>query len=155
MNLLQVRFRFLRPGVENGGHTYRMKKSMVLTAVLVATLGTISRATAGGQPVQYASAKSAFQEVYAFPNPATATTAVTFHAGIDNATGLQIRVYNVAGELIHEGQLAGDPSIIQGSSAYEYKWNFGNLASGAYFLIVKAQRDGSDAIAKKTFVVVR
>jgi len=132
-----------------------MKRSTVIAAVMAVALGTISRVQAADQPVQYASAKSAFQEVYAFPNPATATSAVTFHAAIENASGLQVRVYNVAGELIHEGQLSGDPSIIRGSSAYEYKWNFGNLASGAYFLVVKAERDGSSAVAKKTFVVVR
>jgi hypothetical protein len=135
-----------------------MKRSTVLTAVVAVAMGLVlaSRATASDQPVQYASAKGAFHEVYAFPNPAKDTSAVTFHAGIDNATGLQVKVYNIAGELIHEGSLSGDPSIIQGSSAYEYKWNFGDLASGAYFLVVKAQTDnGTDSIAKKTFVVVR
>ena len=133
-----------------------MKKSMVLMATMAVLSATLVARAAADQPVQYASAKSSFHEVYAFPNPATSTSVVTFHAGIDNATGLQVRVYNVAGELVHEGQLSGDPSIIQGSSAYEYKWNFGDLASGAYFLVVKAQKDGeSDAIARKTFVVVR
>jgi hypothetical protein len=130
-----------------------MRKSlMILVAVLMANLALVGR-LAAAEPVLLASARTSFDEVYAYPNPAVATSAVTFHAGITSATGLTLKVYDTAGQLVHEGSVAGDPSIIAGSSAYEYKWNFGDLASGAYFLIVKA--DGAGAVAKKTFVVVR
>jgi hypothetical protein len=136
-----------------------MKKAAALMAVIgLMALGTakaaepVALASVMGMPAP-ATARTGFNEVYAFPNPAVATSAVTFHAGIDNATGAQFRVYDAAGQLVHEGQLSGDPSIIQGTSAYEYKWNIGSLASGAYFLVVKA--DGTQAVAKKTFIVVR
>ena len=94
-----------------------------------------------------------FGEVYAYPNPAVSAVQVTFHAQVENASGAEFSVYTTAGELIHQGQVAGDPSIINGKSAYEYKYQFAGLASGAYFLVVRAHQASGDVIARKFFIV--
>ena len=131
----------------------------VLTVLSVLAIGLLAvvPSTATGPVLDSLSApSSSFGDVYAYPNPATETSAVTFHAGIEDASGIEFRVYDAAGQQVHEVQLSGDPSTIGGARAYEYKWNFGNLASGAYFLVAKAQKENGQAtIARKTFVVVR
>ena len=91
---------------------------------------------------------------YAFPNPARQAPSVTFHAEVGQASGVRVSVYNVAGELVHEGQVTGDPAVIEGAPAYEYKWDLANVASGSYFLIVRADVDGGNVIAKKSFTVI-
>lgn len=92
---------------------------------------------------------------YAFPNPARQAPSVTFHAEVGQASGVRVSVYNVAGELVHEGQVNGDPMVIDGAHAYEYKWDLSNVASGSYFLIVRADGvDGRGVVAKKSFTVI-
>ena len=140
-----------------------MRSVVLATAIqLAVTLLAASPASAGERAgaadsqLALAQTGRAVGEVYAFPNPARQVAAVTFHAEVAGATGVELRVYNAAGELVHEGQLSGDPSVTAGGSAYEYQWNLANVASGNYFLIVSADRDGrSDVVAKKTFSVIQ
>jgi hypothetical protein len=119
------------------------------------TIGLVSMGLLAAVP-STATNSSPVHEVYAYPNPVTQSSAVTFHAGVDEATGLEFAVYDVAGQRVHEVQLSGDPTNLGNSRGYEYRWNFGGLASGAYFLVAKAQKEGGSYAARKaTFVVVR
>ena len=139
-------------------------RSVVLASVisLAATLFVATPGMAGERAeaaiLQIASAQVARStgEVYAFPNPARQVSAVTFHAEVGAATGVELLVYNAAGELVHQGQLSGDPSMIQGNAAYEYQWNLSNVASGSYFLVVRADQNGRPStVARKAFTVVQ
>ena len=129
---------------------------LAVTLLAVAPVSADERAGAADSQIALAQTSQRVGEVYAFPNPARQVSAVTFHAEVSGAAGISLRVYNAAGELVHEGQLSGDPSVTAGGSAYEYQWNLANVASGNYYLIVSADRDGrSDVVARKTFSVVQ
>jgi len=136
-----------------------MNKTLIIaTALLASFLATavVSASERGAYQVASAALGRAAGEVYAFPNPARQVPSVTFHAEVGDADGVQVSVYNVAGDLVHEGRLNGNPAIVQGASAYEYQWNLSDVASGSYVLIVRAQLgDGQDVIAKKAFTVIQ
>ncbi|MBV9080415.1 MAG: T9SS type A sorting domain-containing protein [Elusimicrobia bacterium] len=138
-----------------------MKRSVVL-ATTVSMLLALSPVFGAEGPAAYqvASANvniaiSPVREVYAYPNPARGSSTVTFHAEVANAAGVEVSVYNTSGELVHQGQISGDGSLINGAPTYEYRWNTGNVASGCYFIVVKAQGvDGQDVYARKAFTVI-
>ncbi|HAN03968.1 MAG: hypothetical protein A2X29_00905 [Elusimicrobia bacterium GWA2_64_40] len=90
-------------------------------------------------------------EVYCFPNPAKRTNP-TFHIETGLADKVELRLYNTAGDIVHEKILAGQPQLIddgQGPQyAYEYPWNVGNVGSGVYIFSMTARR--GDKTLKKT-----
>lgn len=90
-------------------------------------------------------------EVYCFPNPAKKTNP-TFHIETGLADKVELRLYNTAGDIVHEKILTGQPQLIddgQGPQyAYEYPWNVGNVGSGVYIFSMTARR--GDKTLKKT-----
>ncbi len=135
-----------------------LASTISLAAVLFVAAPVRAGESTGADGYQMASAQVSrtVGEVYAFPNPARQVPTVTFHAEVGAASGVELLVFNAAGELVHQGQLSGDPSVIQGNSAYEYQWNLNNVASGSYFLVVRADQNGrSNTVARKAFTVIQ
>ncbi len=84
-------------------------------------------------------------EVYCYPNPAKKTNP-TFHIETGLADRVELKIYDVSGQTVHETVLTGAPQLIddgQGAQyAYEYPWDIGNVGSGVYiFSITSSQRD--------------
>lgn len=79
-------------------------------------------------------------EVFVFPNPAKRGARATFHIQCDGAERVEIRVYDLAGESVHEASLSGPPSLVDRGEglrpAYEYVWDTSGAASGVYLYAV-------------------
>ena len=86
-------------------------------------------------------------EVYAFPNPAKRQNP-TLHIEVGIADSVEIRIYDIAGDLAHETRLTGMPQIIddgQGPQyAYEYTWNISGVGSGVYIYAIRARKEKQD-----------
>ncbi|HCC47151.1 MAG TPA: hypothetical protein DEQ38_03410 [Elusimicrobia bacterium] len=90
-------------------------------------------------------------EVYCFPNPAKKTNP-TFHIETGLADKVELKIYDVSGDMVHETVLAAPPQLIddgQGPQyAYEYPWDVRNVGSGVYIFSMTARR--GDKTLKKT-----
>lgn len=93
-----------------------------------------------------AQASFALGEVYAFPNPAVGGQTPTVHVEAGAADSVDIRIYDLAGDLAHEASLAGAPALIddgQGPQpAYEHRWDSSGAGSGVYVYVVRARKAG-------------
>ncbi|MGQ0644975.1 MAG: fibronectin type III domain-containing protein, partial [Elusimicrobiota bacterium] len=90
-------------------------------------------------------------EVYAFPNPARSGANPTLHVEAGLADRLEIRIYDVAGTLVHETEIPGAPRLVddgQGPQyAYEYTWDASGAPSGVYLFRVQAHKAGESQLA--------
>jgi len=93
-------------------------------------------------------------QIYVYPNPAKGGVAPVFHLEFGLADKLELKVYNVAGTLVHERVLTGFPQVTKNVYAYEYAWE-GHIASGVYYFTVEAERAGSKLKSRGKFAVVR
>ena len=109
--------------------------------------------TAGISAVPPLAAEPEFKlgEVYCYPNPAKKTNP-TFHMEAGLADKVELKVYDTAGDLVHETVLTGMPQVIndgQGSQyAYEYLWDTKNAGSGVYIFSMTAKK--GDKTLRKT-----
>lgn len=90
-------------------------------------------------------------EVYCYPNPAKKTNPI-FHMETGLADKVELKVYDTAGDLVHETVMTGMPQVIddgQGPQyAYEYLWDVKNTGSGVYIFSMTAKK--GDKTLKKT-----
>ena len=96
-------------------------------------------------------------EVYAYPNPAKGGKIPKIHVEAGISDGLEIRIYGVSGNLVHQANIAGPPAIIddgQGPEyAYEYVWE-GYIPSGVYIYVVEARKQGAGSLKKASKLAV-
>ena len=94
-----------------------------------------------------ASGDFALGEVYAFPNPARSPAGPVLHVEAGYADSLEVRLYDIAGDLKRELRLTGAPQLIddgQGPQfAYEAAIDTRGLGSGMYVYVVRATKAGS------------
>lgn len=95
-------------------------------------------------------------EVYFYPNPAVRVNP-TLHAET-NAPELLLRIYNKAGERVHESTIA-DPLVLVSDgaglqSAHERVWDVSGLAPDVYFYYVEARNGGATGIKRTGKVAV-
>jgi len=99
------------------------------------------------------------QEVYVYPNPVKGEAVPTFHVETGLADKVEIRIYNVAGELADHFTLLNNPVLINSGSgprwAYEGSWE-GPFSSGVYLYIVKTEKEGENSLTKSgKFAVIK
>ncbi|MEW6620242.1 MAG: T9SS type A sorting domain-containing protein [bacterium] len=88
-----------------------------------------------------------FNSVYCFPNPARKVNKVTFK-NISKDTNITLKVFNIAGELLYEGEKRTNSS---GEFEYEMKNKDGkDLPSGVYIFVVD---DGKDKKKGKVGII--
>ncbi|OGS45247.1 MAG: hypothetical protein A2539_10255 [Elusimicrobia bacterium RIFOXYD2_FULL_34_15] len=85
-------------------------------------------------------------EVYAYPNPAKNGYQPIIHVECGIADLVEIRIYNVAGELVHKDEISTQPMIKNNKYAYEYTWDISNKASGVYLYLVRAHKNSEKTI---------
>jgi len=85
------------------------------------------------------------RDVYSYPNPAKQTNP-TIHIECGIADKIEIKIYNIAGELVHKTTLTGSPKLIRGKLAYEYEWDTKDVSSGVYIYYVYAEKSGEKPI---------
>jgi hypothetical protein len=70
----------------------------------------------------------------------------TIHIECGIADKIEIKIYNIAAELVHEADITDRLKIKQSRRgfgqvyAYEYPWDVKGIASGVYIYIVKANK---------------
>ncbi|MBI4667765.1 MAG: T9SS type A sorting domain-containing protein, partial [Elusimicrobia bacterium] len=91
-------------------------------------------------------------EAYCFPNPATGSQKPTFHIETGLADKVELRIYDISGELIHETTLDVPPQVIddgQGPQyAYEYPWDASRVGSGVYVYVIQSFKAGEGTLKK-------
>lgn len=96
-------------------------------------------------------------EYYSFPNPAKngKNPAIHFECGI--ADKVEIKIYDVAGDLIHQQELPGHSwQVVDGKYCYEYTWDVSDIASGVYIYCIQAKKSGyPDIKVRKKLAVIR
>ncbi|MFH1725560.1 MAG: PKD domain-containing protein [Elusimicrobiota bacterium] len=118
-------------------------------------------AAAGSPSVSAGGADPTFalRDLYVFPNPAVGGSVPTIHIAVGVADKVTIRIYNVAGQQVHQATMESAPPVIDDGSgpkyAYEYAWD-GRIPSGVYLYTVVADKSGEASIRKAgKFAVVR
>ncbi len=99
------------------------------------------------------------RDYYVFPNPAKRGKKPVIHLECGIADKVEIKIYNVAAELVHSVTLDGrkksegggadyewclDPNLkaAKWEWAYEYPWEISNIASGVYVAHIRATKVG-------------
>ena len=65
---------------------------------------------------------------------------IHFESGI--ADFLEIRIYDIAGDLVHNARIDSQPVVVDNKYAYEYTWNTTGIASGVYIYVGVAKKAG-------------
>ncbi len=97
---------------------------------------------AGGSPAGGPKASIpglSFGEVYAYPNPARGRNPI-LHIEAPDADSVELRIYDLSGELKHAAEFAGPVPFI------EHAWNVSGVGSGVYIYVVTAKRAGVGTI---------
>ena len=95
-------------------------------------------------------------EVYAYPNPAKGGVNPTIHIECGLADLVEIKIHNLAGELINNVQLAGsDYKIADNKYSYEYQWDCANNTSGVYVYLIRAQKGSETIKAMKKIAIIK
>jgi len=96
-------------------------------------------------------------DFYSFPNPAKYGKNPTIHFECGIADGVEIRIYDVAGDLIHSKELLGNQwTTVGGKYCYEYTWDISDVASGVYIYCIQAKKSGYPEIkVKKKLAVIK
>jgi len=114
---------------------------------------SLYRVLSGGDPAAAVGGLS-FGSVYAFPNPALRGRGPTLHVEAGAADRLDIRIFDLSGELVHSTTLTGPPSVIDDGSgrgpvpAFEYTWDVSGVGSGVYIYALEASKAGAGSIRK-------
>lgn len=100
-------------------------------------------------------------EYYSFPNPVKygnpPAGGPTIHFECGLADKLEIKIYDIAGELVKSEQLAGSNwQIVDGKYCYEFNWDISNVASGVYIYCIEARKSGYPEIkVRKKLAVIK
>ncbi|HBL17107.1 MAG TPA: hypothetical protein DD417_10275 [Elusimicrobia bacterium] len=94
-------------------------------------------------------------EVYAYPNPARGGVRPVIRAELGVAEKVEIKIYNLAGELVHAAELASVPALIGGRYVYEYPWDASRNPSGVYIYVVRAWQGGQAVKAAKKLALIK
>jgi len=99
-------------------------------------------------------------EVYSFPNPAVGGNKPTIHIECGIADSVEIKIYDIAGDFIHQTRLEQQPQVVndgQGPQyAYEYTWDTSGIASGVYIYVVVAKKNGeTDLRVMKKLAIIK
>ena len=101
--------------------------------------------------------KVKFGDVYSYPNPAKNGANPKIHIECGLVDNLELRVYNVAAELMLSKQISGnDWFVVNGKYCYEYELNSQEMASGVYLYSIKAELENEISIKSvNKFTVIK
>jgi hypothetical protein len=104
-------------------------------------------------PVQDAPASFGYLDHYVFPNPARPGQRPTFRLQTGLADTVTVRVYDLTGELKHEGSFGGPALLDDGNGkgfqlTYDYAWDMGGAGTGMYHYAITATRAGHAPVKK-------
>ena len=90
----------------------------------------------------HATNQSSFElkDVYCYPNPARNGKNPTFHIECDVADNVELKIYNIAGEIVHSVDLTKNLVFENNKHIYQYIWDVSDIPSGVYIYSVKAEK---------------
>jgi len=89
-------------------------------------------------------------------NPAKNGRNPTIHIECGIADKVKVRIFNIAGELVHSKTFTGSPVIKNDKYVYEYPWDVTGIASGVYIAVIDADKQGEDLVREvKKFAVIK
>ncbi|MFH2084226.1 MAG: T9SS type A sorting domain-containing protein, partial [Candidatus Omnitrophota bacterium] len=89
------------------------------------------------------------KEVYSYPNPAKGENpTIKVDCGVNDAN-VKFKIYTITGELVLEGDIPYD------TDAYRYPWDTSGKASGVYFYIIRASRNGEVFMRRGKMAVIK
>ena len=95
-------------------------------------------------------------EIYSYPNPAKRGKYPTIHIEVGLADILEVRIYNVAGELVHSAEIPGGSyKTVNNKYCYKYEWDISDIASGVYIYLVRAKKDSQTIKTMKKLAVIK
>lgn len=116
----------------------------------------------GGIGVATADTAFGFKAVYAFPNPARGTNAVTIRVQPGLADSVSVRVYDLSGRKVHESSSFKDLGAFDDGNGlgqqftYDHVWGVSGVGSGVYGYVVVGRKAGqADIVKKGKLAVVR
>ncbi|MBI5243218.1 MAG: hypothetical protein HY922_05950 [Elusimicrobia bacterium] len=130
--------------VDKDNRTVKAKTThFSLYQVLASSRGTEAAAQPTADPA------FTLRDLYVFPNPARAGAKPVVHLAVGKADQVIIKIYNVAGQQVHEASIDRAPHVLDDGSgpkyAYEYTWE-GHIPSGVYFYSIEATKNGYASI---------
>ncbi|MBI4423814.1 MAG: PQQ-binding-like beta-propeller repeat protein [Elusimicrobia bacterium] len=97
----------------------------------------------------------ALGEHFAFPNPSAKGKNPTFHVDSGPAQRLEVRVYDMAGQLVYSASVDGAPNVIDGRYAYRHTWDAARAASGVYLYVLDVHQNGAKSTVSGKVALVR
>ncbi|MFH2069886.1 MAG: FlgD immunoglobulin-like domain containing protein [Elusimicrobiota bacterium] len=95
-------------------------------------------------------------EIYVFPNPAKGGKHPTIHVECGIADRVEIRLYNIAAELVGSIDISGsDWKILDNKYCYEYTWDVSDVASGVYVYLVRAKKGDREIKTLKKGAIIK
>lgn len=108
---------------------------------IVAGSGTVQELRPAADPAFF------YREHYAFPNPSRRGQTVTIRIRTGTVDRVEVRIYDLTGRLVHEGQTLA-PSVIGNEVTYDYAWDVSGAGSGVYVYSVTAKKAGERDILR-------
>lgn len=91
----------------------------------------------------------AFGEVYVFPNPVESQDDPILHVEIGQADSVSTRIYDAAGDLVHEARVDSQIVLVNGKSAYRHPLAIKRIKPGVYIGVVTATKNGKETVRKR------
>lgn len=100
---------------------------------------------------EYLASGDIFDEewVYTYPNPVKGEV-LTFKFVVNYDSEVEIKIYNVAGEMIKEFKTSAHAGLIN-----EIRWNVKDVASGVYLYLFKAKSKAGEKKVIKKFAIIK
>ena len=94
-----------------------------------------------------------FRDFYTFPNPVRRSEKPTIRVQVGLADSVDLRIYDIASELIHRASLSSPQIIDDGNGkgpqyTYDYTWDSSWVGSGVYVCAVTAKKGGQADITR-------
>ena len=139
----------LSGNVQAGGHWFAKSVELSGNGNVVQSGESLPGAAVSFKAAEFvplADATFRLGEVYAYPNPAKGGKNPILHIETGIADRVEVRIFDIAGDLVHQGAIDGLPQLIddgQGPQyAYEYEWGARGNASGVYLYSIEARKGG-------------
>lgn len=89
-----------------------------------------------------------------YPEPAVNGAAPVIRAILENASGVEITVYDPNGHVVHAARMDAPNAAVDGRAAFDYLWT-GDIPSGVYYAVVTNSEGDKKVRAKTKITVVR
>ncbi|MBI5883540.1 MAG: PQQ-binding-like beta-propeller repeat protein [Elusimicrobia bacterium] len=94
-------------------------------------------------------------EMFVYPNPVRAGQSATFAAKVGQARRFELRVYGMAGGLVHSVDVDAPAPIVDGEYMYRYVWEAAGVPNGVYIYTLTVGTNAGDVRTKGRVALLR